>query len=225
MHWHDHFIQKLEDEPRIEYESFIPHFDDLRDDPAADGDAAGRFAAYQAGCTGYPMIDASIRHLRATGWINFRMRAMLVSFASYDLWVRWQATAQFLARLFTDYEPGIHYSQVQMQSGTTGINTMRVYSPLKQAQDQDPTGAFIRQWLPELAHVPDEHIHAPHTMPPLTQREARCIIGRDYPAPIIEHKAAVKAAKAKVWDLRQQPDVRAAAQLVLEKHGSRKLRR
>jgi len=222
IHWRDHFIQKLEDDPRIEYESFVPHYDNLRDDPATDPDAQRRFEALQAGRTGYPMIDACVRYLRATGWINFRMRAMLMSFATYPLWITWQATAVWLARLFTDYEPGIHYSQAQMQSGATGINPLRVYSPLKQAQDHDPDGVFIREWVPELAHVPPEYIHQPYTMPPLTQREAQCIIGKDYPAPIVDAKKATKTAKDTVWNLRQQPEVKAEADKVLARHGSRR---
>lgn len=224
LHWHDHFIQKLEDEPRIEYESFVEQYDQLRDDPTLDADARQRFEAYQQGKTGYPMIDASMRYLRATGWINFRMRAMLVSFASYNLWIKWQHTADLLARLFTDYEPGIHYPQVQMQSGTTGINTLRVYSPIKQAQDHDPEGSFIREWIPELRPVLTEYIHQPHTMPPMTQLEVGCVIGKDYPAPIVNHKEAVREAKSKVWELRKRPDVKQAAEKVVEKHGSRKKR-
>ena len=69
---------------------------------------------------------------------------MLVSFASYQLWLDWRITSKYLARLFTDYEPGIHYSQVQMQSGTTGINTIRIYNPIKQSLDYDPNGNFIK---------------------------------------------------------------------------------
>lgn len=224
LHWHDHFIQKLEDEPRIEAESFVKQYDALRDDPTSDTDAQQHFEAYQEGRTGFPMIDASMRYLRATGWINFRMRAMLVSFASYDLWIKWQHTADLLARLFTDYEAGIHFPQIQMQSGTTGINTLRVYSPIKQAYDQDPDGRFIRQWLPELRNVPDAHIHEPNKMPPMTQIEVNCKIGDDYPAPIVDHKVAAKSAKDKIWDLRKRPDVKLAAEAVLEKHGSRKKR-
>ncbi|MGB7339392.1 MAG: FAD-binding domain-containing protein [Phototrophicaceae bacterium] len=224
LHWHDHFIQKLEDEPQIESNSFVKQYDALRDDPTTDQNAQKRFEAYQWGVTGFPMIDASMRYLRATGWINFRMRAMLVSFASYDLWIKWQYTAEFLARLFTDYEAGIHFPQVQMQSGTTGINTLRVYSPIKQAYDQDPNGTFIRQWIPELRNVPDAHIHEPHKMPPMTQLEVSCVIGKDYPAPIVDHKIAAKAAKDKIWELRKRPDVKLAADAVLEKHGSRKKR-
>jgi hypothetical protein len=95
-----------------------------------------------------------MRALAAHGWLNFRMRAMLVSFASYQLWLPWRATGLHLARQFVDYEPGIHWSQVQMQSGTTGINTMRVYNPVKQGHDQDPEGVFVRRWVPEVADVP-----------------------------------------------------------------------
>ncbi|MEL6151848.1 MAG: FAD-binding domain-containing protein, partial [Chloroflexota bacterium] len=118
LHWRDHFIQKLEDEPEIEWHSFIRQFDALCDDPATDPQAAERLHAWQSGYTGFPLVDAVMRALNATGYTNFRMRAMLTSFASYDLWLPWQVTGLHLARMFTDYEPGIHWSQMQMQSGT-----------------------------------------------------------------------------------------------------------
>ena len=222
--WHDHFIQKLEDDPRIEYESFVPQYDTLRDNPDENPEAAIRWQAYTNGCTGYPMVDASIRYLRATGWINFRMRAMLVSFASYNLWIKWQWTDKFLARLFTDYEPGIHFSQTQMQSGTTGINTLRIYNPIKQGYDHDPEGVFIRKWVPELAELPLAHLHEPWTIPPMTALETGFEIGRDYPPPIVEHKSAVKRARGAVMELRRQPEVKATAEKVVQKHGSRKKR-
>ncbi|MDZ7924510.1 MAG: FAD-binding domain-containing protein [Marinagarivorans sp.] len=121
-------------------------------------------AAWGEGRTGYRFIDAAMRYLNATGWINFRMRAMLMSFASYDLWLPWQDSGAVLARKFIDYEPGIHWSQCQMQSGETGINTVRIYSPIKQSYDQDPDGRFIRQWVPELAGLPDGFLHEPWRM-------------------------------------------------------------
>lgn len=98
------------------------------------------------GQTGYAFVDACMRYLQHNGWINFRMRAMLISFASQHLWLHWRKTGEHLARLYTDYEPGIHWPQIQMQSGTTGINTIRIYNPVKQALDQDPTGVFVARW-------------------------------------------------------------------------------
>ncbi|MBM3869187.1 MAG: deoxyribodipyrimidine photo-lyase [Verrucomicrobia bacterium] len=221
LHWHCHFMQKLEDEPRIETQSFVRAFDALRaTDPV--GDRAERLAAWSEGRTGYPLIDACMRSLRATGWINFRMRAMLMSFASYDLWLPWRESGLVLARLFTDYEPGIHWSQVQMQSGTTGINALRMYSPLKQSLDQDPKGEFIRRWVPELAAVPEVYVHEPWRMTPATQAAAACVLGRDYPLPIVDHKEAVRQARAKFGEIVRRPEHRAETQSVLKTHGSRK---
>ena len=96
--------------------------------------------AWENGETGFPFVDACMRYLRKTGWINFRMRAMLMSFASYHLWLDWRKSGKILANFFTDYDPGIHWPQVQMQSGTTGINAIRIYNPIKQGIDQDPQG-------------------------------------------------------------------------------------
>lgn len=221
LHWHCHFMQKLEDEPRIETQSFVRAFDALRaTDPV--GDRAERLAAWSEGRTGYPLIDACMRSLRATGWINFRMRAMLMSFASYDLWLPWRESGLVLARLFTDYEPGIHWSQVQMQSGTTGINALRMYSPLKQSLDQDPQGEFIRRWVPELAAVPEVYVHEPWRMTPAAQAAAACVLGRDYPLPIVDHKEAVRQVRAKFSEIRQRPEHRSETQAVLRTHGSRK---
>lgn len=218
LHWHCHFIQKLESDPRIENENFVRAFDTLR---PAELDRV-RFDAWRTGRTGYPMIDAVMRCLQGTGWINFRMRSMVVSFSGYHLWQHWKEPALHLARMFIDYEPGIHYSQMQMQSGTTGINTLRIYSPTKQAIDQDPKGVFIRRWVPELAGVPDGFIHEPVRMPMGVQREAGCVIGRDYPVPIVDHLEAVRAAKERFTVFRGLDATREQARAVNEKHGSRK---
>jgi deoxyribodipyrimidine photo-lyase len=194
LHWRCHFMQKLEDEPRIEFENFVLAYDGLRE-PDLNRD---RFDAWREGRTGYPFIDACMRYLNARGWINFRMRAMLMSFAAYHLWLHWREPALHLARAFTDYEPGIHYSQCQMQSGTTGINTLRIYSPEKQWRDQDPESEFVRRWVPEF------------------EDPSR------YPPPIVDHASAVVSAKEKLYALRRRADVRAEGRQVQEKHGSRK---
>ncbi|MFM7050804.1 MAG: FAD-binding domain-containing protein, partial [Planctomycetota bacterium] len=221
LSWHCHFIQKLEDEPAIETACMARATEALR----ADGDpavVAARLAAWQTGRTGYPMIDACMRALVATGWINFRMRAMLVSFASHHLWLDWRGFAPWLGRQFLDYEPGIHYPQVQMQSATTGINTVRIYSPRKQVEDHDPSGAFIRRWVPELAQVPDGYLAEPTEMPPLLQSMVGCRIGEEYPAPVVAHREAYRRAQERIFTLRATPEAHAEAQAVFRRHGSRK---
>jgi len=145
-----------------------------------------------------------------------------VSFASYHLWLHWRPTGLHLARQFLDFEPGIHWSQMQMQSGTTAINTLRIYSPTKQAQDQDPEGIFIRRWVPELAQVPLECLAQPWQMTSSQQRSAACVIGRDYPEPIVLEKTALAHAKFVLYGLRKAPEARAEADAIAQRHGSRK---
>jgi deoxyribodipyrimidine photo-lyase len=147
---------------------------------------------------------------------------MLVSFASYDLWLPWRPSGLQLARWFTDYEPGIHWPQVQMQSGTTGINTLRMYAPVKQSLDQDPRGVFIRRWVPELAEVDEAFIHEPWRMPTAAQAAAGCKVGRDYPKPVVDHAEAVRLARGKFTELKRRAEHRAGARKVFLRHGSRK---
>ena len=109
-----------------------------------------------------------------------------------------------------------------MQSGTTGINTLRMYSPTKQAQDQDPQGLFIRRWVPELAKVPLPYLAEPWKMDPSVQHMAGCFIDKDYPRPIVDDKAAMAFAKDRMYGLRKTPQARMEAVDVQEKHGSRK---
>lgn len=222
LRWHCHFIQKLESEPEIEFRNMNRAFDGMREAFFETNEAQRRFAAWREGRTGYPMVDACIRCLHTTGWINFRMRAMLASFSSHHLWLHWREPSVWLARQFVDYEPGIHYSQFQMQSGTTGINTVRIYSPAKQARDHDPTGVFVRRWVPELAAVPDEFIAEPAAMPPLTALMAKCEIGVDYPGPIVDHATALRQAKDRLFEVRRSARGRREARRVYLAHGSRK---
>ena len=213
LHWRDHFMQKLEDEPVLEFKNLHRAYDGLR---SAEPDAA-RLAAWSKGETGLPFVDACMRMLIATGWMNFRMRAMLTAVASYHLWLDWRKPGEHLARLFTDYEPGIHWPQIQMQSGTTGINTVRIYNPVKQGYDQDPDGAFVRRWVPELAAVPDEFLHEPWRWD-----GAERLLDKAYPAPLVDHLSAAKDARQKVWAVRKNADFRDSAAAIQNKHGSRK---
>ncbi|MEM6532011.1 MAG: deoxyribodipyrimidine photo-lyase [Myxococcota bacterium] len=219
LSWHCHFIQKLEDEPDIEFRNMSRAFDGLRDEESYDRE---RFAAWAEGQTGYPMVDACMRCLNATGWLNFRMRAMVVSFASYHLWLHWRFTAVHLAQHFLDFEPGIHFSQFQMQSGVTGINAVRVYSPAKQVKDQDPDGVFIKRWVPELEGVEKKYLAEPHTMPPLLQRTSGCVVGETYPEPVVDHKVAYREARERVFEVRRREESKEEAARVYKKHGSRK---
>lgn len=210
QHWHCHFMQKLEDEPRIEFENLHRAYAGLRPD-TADSE---RLAAWSEGRTGFPFVDACMRALGSHGWLNFRMRAMLLSFASYHLWLPWRASGLHLARQFVDYEPGIHWPQVQMQSGTTGINAMRIYNPVKQGYDQDPEGRFVRRFVPELADVPDSFIHEPWRW--------QGAAGLAYPAPIVDNAAAAKAARDALYAIRKGAEHKTTARQIVVRHGSRK---
>jgi len=199
LRWHCHFMQKLEDEPEIEVRNFARSADGLREESFDPGrpEHRERFDAWREGRTGFPMVDACMRQLVATGWLNFRMRAMLVSFAAYHLWLHWREPGLHLARQFLDFEPGIHWSQMQMQSGTTGINTLRIYSPAKQAADHDPTGEYVRRWVPEWGTPA-------------------------YPRPIVDEKRAVATAKDRLYGLRKTAAARAEAEDIQRRHGSRR---
>ncbi len=208
LRWHCHFIQKLEDDPRIEFENMHSAYNGLRENEFN----TEYFDAWKIGKTGYPMVDACMRSLIATGWLNFRMRAMLVSFASYHLWLDWRKTAVYLAKLFTDYEPGIHYSQVQMQSGTTGVNSIRIYNPIKQGIDQDPEGSFIKKWIPELSEIPTKYIHVPWLF---------LSSAKNYPKPIIEEREARQYASKKIYSLRKNALHQEESKIILKKHATR----
>ena len=218
LYWHCHFIQKLETEPAIEWHNMHRGYDGLRE---SDFNPA-HFEALKSASTGWPLVDACVVMLRETGWINFRMRAMLVSVAAYPLWLHWRPVGEWLATQFLDYEPGIHWSQLQMQSGTTGINTTRVYNPIKQAQDHDPHGRFVRTWLPAMRQVPDEWLFEPWRMPTSLQAQLGIQVGQDIPEPRVDLAQATRAAKDRLHARRREDAVRAGKAAVVHQHASRK---
>ncbi len=218
LEWRDHFVQKLESEPALEYRPYDPIFDDVW---PRDADAE-RLAAWREGRTGYPLVDACMRSVHATGWLTFRMRAMVMSFASHYLWLHWREAGLVLARAFTDYEPGIHWSQCQMQAGVTGINTIRIYNPIKQAAEHDAAGAFVRRWVPELAALPTTDLLRPWDAPPLMQQMHGVHMGRDYPLPMVPHEASYAHARDTLHALKQSAQQQGVSRRVWQQHGSRR---
>lgn len=217
LYWHCHFIQKLESEPELEFRNMHCGYDGLRE---ADWNPH-HFQALIEGRSGWPLVDACVAMLKQTGWLNFRMRAMLVSVASYPLWLHWQPVGDWLAQQFLDYEPGIHWSQMQMQAGTTGINATRVYNPIKQARDHDPLGHFVRHWLPAMRRVPQEWLFEPWRMPARLQQQSGVKVGVDIAEPPVDLETATRQAKARLYAVRSRAEVKAAKAAIVAKHGSR----
>lgn len=214
LRWHCHFVQKFEAEPRMEFENLNSGYDNIRKQSESE-----LVDAWKAGQTGFPMVDACMRSVRQIGYLNFRMRAMLVSFLTHHLWQPWQSGARFLGRQFLNFEPGIHYSQFQMQACTTGVNSVRIYNPIKQSYDHDPNGLFIKEWVPELRYIPSELIHEPWKLSVMEQEMYGCRIGKDYPNPLNEDiKASYNKASSILWEKKKESEVRSENNRIVKKH-------
>ena len=213
LRWQAHFIQKFEMECQMEFRSVNKGYQNL-----VKPINKKFISAWEKGKTGYPLVDASMRCVVETGYLNFRMRALLVSFLTHHLWQPWQSGVIHLARNFLDFEPGIHYSQFQMQAGETGINMIRIYNPTKNAKEHDKEGVFIKKWIPELKKIPTPLLFEPWKMSLIDQETYECKIGKDYPNPIVDISETYKYAASKLWSIKSDPKVKEESSRILQKH-------
>ncbi|OZG73288.1 hypothetical protein BTA51_12490 [Hahella sp. CCB-MM4] len=185
-----HCMQLFADEPELEHRCLHPSYEGLFPlEPDKE-----RLTAWMLGRTGYPLIDASMRTLRRQGWLNQRLRGLLISFACQNIWANWREPALYLARMSTDYEPGVLYPEVQMQIGVTGIHPWHFEDPVALSQKMDPDGRYIREECPELAELEGQELYQPWLLSEAQQIMTSCQLGRDYPLPVVDSHASVQHA-------------------------------
>jgi deoxyribodipyrimidine photo-lyase len=150
------------------------------------------FAAWCEGRTGYPVVDAAMRQLVTTGWMHNRARMIVASFLVKDLLVDWRWGERFFMQHLVDGDPAANNGGWQWTAGvgTDAAPYFRVFNPTRQGAKFDPNGEYVRGWVPALTLVPPKCIHEPWQMPPAIQHGCSCLIGRDYPAPIVDHALA-----------------------------------
>lgn len=213
LRWQAHFIQKFEMEHTMEEASVNKGYHKLKKSISKKYQKAWR-----DGQTGFPLVDASMRCLRETGYLNFRMRALTVSFFTHILWQPWQDATTHLSQMFLDFEPGIHFPQLQMQAGETGINNLRIYNPIKNGIDHDEDAIFIKKWVPELAKLDIHFAHEPYLMTPLEEEFNNFHLGKDYPHPIVDIKETRKKASDILWGMKKDTLVKKESTRILSKH-------
>jgi deoxyribodipyrimidine photo-lyase len=213
LRWQSHFIQKFEMEHTMEKESINKGFQKLKKEVSENYQLA-----WKTGKTGFPLIDAAMRCLNETGYLNFRMRALVVSFFTHNLWQPWQDASKHLSQMFLDFEPGIHFPQLQMQAGETGTNMLRIYNPVKNSLEHDPDASFIKEWVPELRHLEIPFVHQPYLMTELDQAFNNFTLGKDYPFPIVDLKETRKKASDVLWSMRKNSSVKKESLRILKKH-------
>lgn len=189
--WRDFYFQIIWHHPHAAKGAFRPEYDALQwpNDETL-------FRAWCDARTGYPIIDAAMQQINQTGYMHNRLRMIVASFLTKDLLIDWRWGEKYFADNLIDFDLSANNGGWQW-AASTGCDAQpyfRIFNPVTQSERFDAEGKFIRRYLPALAKVPNKFIHAPWTMPPLDQQAAGCIIGRDYPAPIVDH--AVQREKA-----------------------------
>ena len=145
--------------------------------------------AWKAGMTGYPVVDAGMRQLAATGWMHNRSRMITASFLVKHLLINWQEGERWFMEMLVDGDPAANNGGWQWVAGTgtDAAPYFRIFNPILQGKKFDPQGNYLRQWVPELSNIPQKFIHTPWEMTYSDQQACGVTIGKDYPNPIVDH--------------------------------------